>query len=183
MAQTERDQPAIRTLLADNAEEAISPLDLRDALASQMGYGGMLLTIAGAPQVMSGVDTNYSLVDVFNAIPAKSVDVNTAGTDVTLSPDYALTIGSTGFYYVTFFASFSSSQNNKLATFAPHINDGIGLVEVNRFVSTGADVGSLSMSSVVPYTATDVVDMRVKINAGTTNLTFLAAGISVFRIG
>ena len=183
MSQTERDQPAIRILLADNAAEAISPLDLRDALASQMGYGGMILSIAGAPAVMSTVGTGYSLVDVFNLVTSKSVDVNTDGTDITLSPTYAITIGATGIYRVDFFASFSSSQNNKLITFAPHVGGSIGLVEVDRWISTGTDTGSISMGGIIPYTAAAVIDMRVKIDVGTTNLTFLAAGLSVFRVG
>lgn len=184
MAQTERSNTDIIALLADNAAGAISPQDLRDAIASFMGYASMVLSVGGAPQVMNAVGTTPVLVDVFDVALTQSADVNVGGTAVTLSPDYRLTVNSTGVYSVHFFASFSSSANNKLVTFTPHVNGvASSLLEVDRFIATGSDTGVVAMQSIVPYTAGQYGDIRVNVDSGTANLTFLAAGMSIHRVG
>lgn len=182
MAQTERDQVSVRALLADQATGDISPQDIRDALASAMGYGGMLLSVGGAPAVMNGVGTSFVLMDECDTISAQSSDVNTGGVVVELSPNYRITMTAEGIYRIDFWASFSSSAGNKLVTFRPHVNGAPGLVEVDRDVAQN-DTGVAAFSGIIPYSAGDYVDMRVKIDSGTTNLTFLAAGLSCFRVG
>lgn len=183
MSQTEREQTEVRTLLADNETGLISPQDLRDALASHMGYAGLILTVAGAPAVMSSVSTTYALLDIFNLISAESVTVNTNGTNAVLSPTYSLTVGSTGIYRICFWASFSTVANNRLVTFRPHVNGSPGIVEVDRFLSTGSDTGVVSFEGIIPYTANDVIDMRVKLDTGTSDMSFLAAGFNIHRVG
>lgn len=183
MTQTEKSEAAIEALLIDNAVGAISPQDLRDAFASGMGYAGMILSIAGAPASMIGVGTSYSLVDVCSLVTSQSIDVNLLGSTATLSPTYSLTPGATGIYHVEFWASFSTSANNHLVTFAPHVNGSIGLVEVDRWIGTNTDTGVVSMGAIIPYTVADVIDMRVKVDSGSIDLTFLAAGFNFFRVG
>ena len=183
MAQTERDQVSVRSLLANNADGDISPTDLRDALASAMGYGGMILTIAGKPATISDVSTTPVLVDVFNLVSAQSSAVNTGGTAAELSPTYSLTVGPTGIYHIEFWASFSTSANNHLVAFTPFINDSIGIVAVDRWIGTNTDTGVVSFQGIIPYAAGDVIDMRVAVDSGTIDLTFLAAGFNIFRVG
>lgn len=183
MAQTERITSDINALLADNTTGAISPQDLRDAIASAFGgYGSLLLTIAGAGAIKSAVGQTPLAITEYNAAGPQSVSVNTTGTAVDAGAG-TITIGQTGFYYVSFFSSFSLSQNNRVIHFQPHINDVVGLVEVDRFVGTGTDIGVVAMGAVVPYTAADVVDVRVFIDTGTADITFEALGFSAFRVG
>lgn len=183
MSQTERSWADVQALITDNTVAAISPQDVRDAFASTQGFASMLLSVPGAPQTVFGVGTGYSLLDIFDVISGQSSAVNSNGSTAVLSPDYRITWGSTGFYFVSFFASFSSSDNNHLITFRPHVNGAPGLVEVDRFVGTGSDVGVVAFNGVIPYTAGDYVDMRVKIDSGTSDLEFLAAGFCGFRVG
>lgn len=183
MAQTERLTTDIQTLLADNSDGAISPQDMRDTVASALGgYCGMVLTIAGAGAVLSSVAQTPVKITEYNAKPAQSVDVNTAGTTGDIAAG-TLTIGADGYYFISFFSSFSLSQNNKTVHFQPFIDDVVGLVEVDRFVGTGTDVGVVAMNAVVSYTAGQVVDVRVFIDSGTANVTFEALGFSIFRVG
>jgi hypothetical protein len=183
MSQTERDQIAIRTLLADNAIGAISPQDLRDALASLMGYGGLVLSEAGAPSTLNSVGTAFKLIDVFNTISSQSSDVNAGGVVVTLSPTFGITLTAAGIYKLDFFASFSSSANNVLTSFASHVGGSAGLIQVDRFIGSGPDTAVTAMSQIAAFDAGDVLDCRVKIDAGTTNLTFLAVGFTAHRVG
>jgi hypothetical protein len=182
MAQTERDMASVFALLPDNVTSQISPQDVRDAFASTMGYGCLLLA-AGGNGTINGVGTGYTLVDIFDTIGAQSSDVNTSGVTATLAPDFRLTFGSTGFYRVSFFASFSSSANNILVTFREHKNGAPGPVEVDRSVRNVGDTGVVAFEDIEAESGGDYIDMRVKIDSGTTNLTFLASALSVHRVG
>lgn len=183
MPQTERQADAFFSLLANNTEGNISPQDLRDAFASMMGYGGMQLNIAAAPVTMNEVGDTYVLMDVFSEITGRSIDVNLFGTDVELAPDYKVIFNTVGLYFVSFHASFTSSANNKLITFRPHINGVPGNTEVDRFAATGMDAGSAGLSTILLADALDECDIRVKIDSGSSDLTFLSASCSVFRVG
>ena len=182
MAQTERPFSTIETLLADNATGAISPQDLRDAIASKMGYGGLLLSTSGAGATLNGVDTNPTLIDVFDTITAQSSDVNTAGVVGTLASTYSLTVGATGIYMVSFWASLSSSAIPRTLTFQLFIGGVVDVINLERYVSA-ADTGAVAFTQGCALTIGDVLDMRVFGNTGTTNLTFRGAGFSIHRIG
>jgi hypothetical protein len=183
MAQTERDMPAVFSQLPDNLTGQISPQDVRDAVASAMGYAGLLLTIAGAPDNIVSVSTTPILVDIFDQITAQSIDVNLSGSAAALSPTYDITFGADGVYQLQFFASFSLNLNNRLVKFTPHIDGSPGTVEVDRFVATGADTGVVAMNAIIPMTAGQKLDMRVNIDSGSATLTFLAAALNMFRVG
>ena len=183
MAQTERDNVVNRTNLADNTSGDISETDVRDALASMMGYGSMVLTVSGAPAVMNAVGTSFVLINVFDQIQAKSIDVNLLGTDVVLSPDWKITFNSNGFYQVNFYCSFSSSQNNRLYSFSAFKNGAAIQPEIDQIIGNGSDTQVVGGSGIAEFTAADFIDMRVKIDSGTANLTFLAAGFSAHRVG
>ncbi len=183
MAQTERDQAIIRSLLADNTSGNISPTDVRDAIASLMGYASLALTPAGTPAVMSAVGTSFELIDVYDQISSQSSDVNDAGSDADLSPDFRLVANADGFYKVDFSASVSSSQNNRLLTFRPHVNNAVALTDIQQFMSNGSDIQIISFSGIGEFDPGDQIDMRVLVDTGTTNLTFEAATFTMHRIG
>lgn len=182
MAQTERTCDELDLLLADNVLGAISPRDLRDALASLQGYGAMVLSYAGGPVTLTGVGTGFSLIDIYDTVSAQSVDRNINGVSATLATG-RLTIPVAGLYLMNFFASFTSSVNNIEVHFRPHVSGSPALIEADRKIGSGADVGSIAISNVVPFAAGDFADVRVKIDTGTTNLTFRAAGLSCHRVG
>lgn len=183
MAQTEREWTTIETLLANNTNRQISPTDHRDVMASAMGgYAALILTAAGSPATIVGVDTSYTLVDVFDQITAQSSAANTSGASATLSPTYTLTVGVTGIYRLDFWSSVSFTTPNRLVTFRPHVNGSPGLVQFERYVSS-SDTGSIAASTVLSFTAADVVDIRVKINSTSGDMSFSGAGLSISRVG
>lgn len=142
----------------------------------------MVLSVSGAPVTMNGVGTGYSLVNVFDTITADTMaDLPEDGVDAVLSPDYSLTLSAAGRYRIEFWASFSGSAGGALVTFRPHLNGSPGLVEVDRDIAAG-DTGSVSFSGIITYAAGDEIDVRVKVDTGTNNLTFLAAGLNIHRI-
>lgn len=181
MPQTERDMATIFGLLADNVTGDISPQDMRDAIASLMGYGGIFLTSGGSGTI-NGVGTGYALIDVFDTISAQSNTVNTGGVSAQLAPNYRLTVGSAGVYRIAFYASLSSSQANRLITIREHKNGNLDTLEVSRWVSA-SDTGAVAFEGIESLNANDVIDMRVRINTGTTNLTFTAAALTLHRVG
>lgn len=183
MAQTERDNVTNRTNLADNTSGDISEVDVRDSFASTMGYGGMVLTTSGAPALMPGLTSAYTLMNVFNSVRAQSTDVNTNGTTAVLSPDWRITYNSNGFYKLDFYASFNIGTNGILVTFAPFLNGSVDILDVQQFFATGPDTHTVALSFIESRTAGDFSDMRVKVDTGTVNSTFLAAGFSVHRVG
>ena len=145
-------------------------------------YGAMILSVSGAPGTMNGVDTNYTLVNIFDTVTAQSSDISADGVDVDVATNYSLTFNTPGFHFVHFWASFSASTGGALVTFRPHVNGNAGPIEVDRDVAAG-DTGVVAFSGIINYAEGDVVDIRVKVDAGTNNLTFLAAGFMGFRMG
>jgi hypothetical protein len=143
----------------------------------------MVLTAAGAPVVLSSVGTTLLLINVFDQIQSKSIDVNTAGTDVVLSPDWKITFNSNGFYQINFYCSFTSDQNNRLYTFSAVKNNSQIQPEVDQFLGSGSDTQVVAGMGIDSFVAGDFIDVRVKVNTGTANLTFLAAAFSAHRVG
>jgi hypothetical protein len=183
MADTEKTTSELQTLLANNASGAISPQDLRDFMASTMGgYASMILTIAGSPATPQGLTTSDQIITAYNAVSAQSSDLFTNGCSASAATG-KITIGQTGYYLVSFFTSSRVDDNNKVVHFTPYIDDAIGLVEVDRKFGTANDVGSIAMNAIVPYTAGAVVDIRVRVESGTTNITYEALGFHLHRVG
>jgi len=183
MAQTERDNITNRLNLADNIAGDISEEDVRDSLASTMGYGGMVLQTVGSPALMPGLTSAYTLIDIFDSITAQSVDVNTAGTSLVLSPDWRITFNSNGIYKIDFYASLNIGTNGILVTIAPFLNGSVDIVDVQEFFPVGPDTHSVAFSMIVSRTAGDFTDVRVKVDVGTVNSTFLAGSLSAHRVG
>lgn len=181
MAQTERSEAEVATLLADNTTNAISPQDIRDAIASQAGYGDLILSAGGSGDFSA--TTNLDLITIFDTIKVQSSDVNTNGVTGTLASTYRLTVGATGIYRVGFFASFTSSQNNRLVTFRYFKNGVAENLSVSRWVSTGTDTGSAGFEDMISLAANDYVDVRVSLDTGTATLTFVGIGLNIHRVG
>jgi hypothetical protein len=183
MAETERTLSDLQSILATNTSGDISPTDVRDLLASSLGgYASMILSIAGSPSAAMGLTTTDQVVTEYNLVTAQSVDNFTGGCSASAVTG-EITIGVTGLYHVAFWSSCRVDDNNKVVHFTPYINGSIGLVEVDRKFGTGGDVGSIAMSAIVPYTGGVTVDVRARVESGTTNITYEALGFYVKRVG
>lgn len=182
MADTERTVGSIQSLLADNVSGAISPQDLRDALATTLGgYASLILTISGAP-VVQGLTTSDQVITAYDMVGAQSSTNFTGGCSANATTG-VITVGQTGFYLVAFFTSSRVDANNKIVHFTPYINNSIGLVEVDRKFGTSNDVGVVAMNAIVPYTAGDDVDVRARVESTTTNITYEALAFHMHRVG
>ncbi len=184
MPQTERTLPELEALLADNVLKDIGAQDLRDAvLATALGgYAGLIHTLASGVGIIVGVDATPVVVDVYDLITARSAAVHTNGAEASLVSS-ALIPGVTGTYALTFGGAFTASQNNRKIIFRAFVN-GVGTdLETERFFSTGSNIASVSLGGLFQLTAADVIDVRVSATTGAPDLSFVSAGLSMFRVG
>lgn len=181
MAQTEKAWAVIEALLADNTSGDISPQDLRDALASAMGYGGISLSTGAAGATQAGVSGTPAVVDVFDT-KIESVDVNTAGVAADIVSTYSLTPGSTGIYMVSFWSSFSSSSVSRTVTFQMFRDGALDEINIDRYISA-SDTGVVAASCITSITAGEVLDMRASVSTATTTLTYEGLAFNVHRVG
>jgi len=183
MAQTERDSTTILGLLADNTSGEISPTDLRDAFASHMGYGCMILKSSSAPKTLTAVGTVFKLINstVYTDITCQSSDVNINGTTASLA-NGSFTLGVAGIYQVNFSGSFTASANNLVLTFSLFVDGIQGDIQVSRYISAGADTGVISLTGLLPFSAGKILDIRVKRAILTTSVIFQGASFYVHRV-
>jgi hypothetical protein len=180
MSQTELSYADLVAGLPDNVAQEISPSDVRNAFATALGgYASLIQGIS--PTSMLAV-LSARVVDVFDNIVAKSIDVNSAGSDASLSTN-ALTVGEDGIYFVNFFASFQTGNNNRTVLFQPFVNGfNTNLKILQRFGAV--DVQTTSFFGTFPLNKDDEIDIRVSIFAGgSTDLIYQSAGFSIFRVG
>ena len=84
-------------------------------------------------------------------------------------------------FLVTVVYSITSSVNNKITTFALQ-KDGTGSIaksEVRRKIGTGADVGAAALCSLVEMSTGSTLQVVVKLDATTTNLTVEKMNFSI----
>ena len=183
MAQTERTYTEILALLDDNTTGEISPQDHRDVVASILGgYAGLIQSLSGGPDPIAGVGATPVLIGVYDVVSSQSIDVNLQGAKAVLATGH-VEPGVLGIYKVTFFASFTLSLNNKRVTFRGFKNGIATDLDFETFVSTGADIGGVSLSHPFALAAGDKIDFRVSIDSGTATFTFTSCGLSIERTG
>lgn len=183
MSQTERDTAALQTLLADNVARDLSAQDIRDAIASALGgYAGLALTIPSSPITKVGVAQTPLIITEYDAVTVQSADANVDGS-VANATTGVVTTPADGIYQCSFYASFTSSVNNHLVHFQHFKNGSLGLIESQRFIRTGSDVGAVSMFNPFLFTAGDEHDVRIFVDAGSADITFQALGFNFFRVG
>jgi hypothetical protein len=68
-------------------------------------------------------------------------------------------------------------------TFRPFINDAVALTEVSKFHITGLQAQYIGFTGMISLDPADEVDMRVLIDAGTADLSFLGAALTMHRVG
>ncbi len=181
MSQTERTTTEINTALQNNVAGDISPEDMRDAIGSAMG-GYASVSLAGAPAALAAVAQTPLVITQYDTVQAQSVDENTDGAQANAGTGI-LTAGVAGVYAISFFASYSLNQNNRLTSFRAFLNGVGGSPEFERFVSNGADVGEIAATGIVVLAAGDTVEVRVSQDSGSADFTFSALGLNMHRVG
>lgn len=181
MSQTELSIPAMNTALQDNVANDISPSDLRNAMATALGgYAGLIQTVA--PTSMLAVTSTPTVINVWDAITAQSSDVNAAGAVASISTE-EITVGEDGVYFLNFFASVRTGNNNRTVQFQPGLNGTPASLKVLQRISTASDVQTCPFSGIFALLKDDDLDMRVSIIGGTTDVLFDGASFSIFRVG
>ncbi len=179
MAQTERDTSAILTALADNATGDISAEDLRDALVSlNGGYGAMIMTNAMTANL--AIDTNPTVLDVFDFVTARSADINTNGVDVELGTS-RIRVNATGTYRVDAFTSYMADTDCEII-FQPFVSGVAGNIE-GRLTAKAGEPRTDTANAILPLVAGSFVDVRIRTSVGACNLTYYGASFSVQRVG
>lgn len=174
MADTIRSRTELLALLADNTTGDISPQDLRDMLVSLMGvYGGIEAIDESTPQ--TGIGTS----------PVKVTGWTENETSVGVTPDFSagsLTILYDGVYIVSCQVSFSGTLNT---TFSFHL--AVDAVEqdegFHRKLGTGGDVGSSSVTAIIPMVAGNVITLQVEADGAGKQITPVDMQLITFRIG
>lgn len=181
MTQTELTTPEVNAALQDNTDGDISPEDVRDAVASALG-GYASMSLAGVPAVLAAVAQTPVVITQYDTVQAQSIDVNLKGAtadDVT----GLLTAGVDGIYAISFYASYSLNQNNRLTAFQAFLNGVGGDPEFERFVSNGADVGEVAATGMVVLSEGDTIEIRVSQDSGSADFTFGSLGLNMHRVG
>lgn len=166
MAQTQRTLDQIYALLADNTTGAISPQDLRDAVAT--------LSPGGADMyVVTPVETSIAAVNTWS--PDASVYTFGFGVHWSMPTNGRMTYNgaSQRACYLHAALSFTAAANNKLVEVGFLHNGAIvASSAITRRVGTGADVGAMSIVAIDPVVvAGDYFQVAVRNLTDNTNIT------------
>lgn len=182
MTQTEVTTAAMNLALQDNDAKDISPSDLRNAMASALGgYASLILSVG--PATMFAVTATPIAISIWDTLVAQSIDVNAAGSTASLATEL-ITVGEAGIYFVNFFASFTTGNNNKTVQFQPFVNAGATPIKVLQRLGTASDVQNATFMGTFILAKDDEIDMRVAVVAGAPDdVIFQSSSFSIFRVG
>lgn len=126
---------------------------------TNVGYGGVVANYAD--HRITGVDASYVLVDGYDhELPSRYVTSNATGGKVTLHKG--------GDWLVAVQSSFSGVANTEYH-FAVFLDGTETILETDRKLGTGGDVGSCSIVGILSVTSGQVVDVRGKTLSGSGN--------------
>lgn len=171
MADTERSKAALLTLLASNAQGAITAQELRDLLVSVLGgYASIHVIDGAAPQAVS-------------ATPSKLACFAANGPSAGATPDHTadqITVGVSGDYWVEFSASFNGDAESYVARLRKNaVAEGTLACESKLAAS---DKQHFHFAGVVALLQGDVLTVYAEAG-GAANLTVKHATLAVKRIG
>lgn len=181
MADTARSTSDLLALLADNTTGDISPQDVRDVLASFVDYASLELSAVGGPVVMSAVGTTPTVVNVADTATDAS-GIVTGGLTASLATE-KLTVGTTGVYLWGFDASFTLATANKLVTLTPFVDGAAGSVTVDKQVTNTGDTVAVSFTGIITRAAAEELDVRISVDTGTSDISFVGWSLWTIRIG
>ncbi len=172
MAETQRSIATLQTLLANNTVGAISPTDLRDLMETLVaGHGEMYVTTPAATTI---TDTGV-FVDTAGTFAltgsVKNWDMDTNGQLRYIgAADRRVHIAAS--------VSMVSASNNQVIHMRVAKN-GTSLVssQSQRKISTGSDIGSISMHVMTGMSTNDYLTIQVRNTSSTTTVTTTNANL------
>lgn len=174
MADTQRTLTAIKALLADNTAGDISPQDLRDVVETfTPPYGSYYLS--------SAAETSVSIAGTYVKVAGTTAANNLR--DFTHSSGRLTYTGTVAqHFHLASTISFTAAGNNKLIAFKLAKNGTVVDGSYTpRFVSTGADVGSLALHWDEMLDPNDYLEIWGTNETDTTN--FTAQALYLFALG
>jgi len=168
MVETQRSITALYAVLPDNTSGNISPEDVRDIVETLRHGHGEISTNASA-------ETSIAVAGTY----VKAAGTSTLSPDAhnwTMPQDGRLTYGGTAdrVVHLALTVSFTAASNNENIRMRIAKNGTtVARSEVQRFVGTGADVGSTALHHFDNVTPTDYFELWVTNMTDTTNLTVL----------
>lgn len=165
MVDTPRTIAALQTLLPDNTTRAISPQDARDMLVSvQIKYGEIFISTSAATSITNTTDF-FEVAGTYTLGQNELFDMNTNGQlRYTGTPSIEVFVFGT--------LSLTVAGNNQLIHIQLQKNEAsIGGADADSFISTGADVGVVSIVGVTGMDTNDHVEIAVRNETSTANIT------------
>lgn len=173
MADTIRTVAQIEALLADNATGAISAQDVRDAFKTWRSTAAQTYVITPVETTISTVDTFVKAAGTFGISPA-----TTGNFSIVANNQIINNAGVSRRVLVTASVTMTMASNNKIARVAFAKNGTVDSgTEQQRYVSTGADVGALSLQAVIDMANADYVEIWVANGTDNTNMTLEKANL------
>jgi hypothetical protein len=173
MAETERTWTALQALLADNTVEAISPMDLRDAIVSCLGgYASVYVDANVTAQAF--IATPVKLAIFTDAGPARGASGSPAADNIT--------VGVAGTYLVQLhlggcLATIGSVYDVQV------FQNGVAVPGLcGRLALDNAQEKAITLSGIVVLLAGGIIDARLSC-APASSATVRNAHLSVKRIG
>ena len=178
MVQTQRSITALYAVLPDNTSGNISPEDVRDIVETLRHGHGEISTNASA-------ETSIAVAGTY----VKAAGTTTLSPDAhnwTMPADNRLTYSGTAnrVVHLALTVSFTAAGNNKNIRMRIAKNGAtVARSEVQRFVATGADVGSTALHHFDNVAPTDFFELFVTNMTDTTNLTVLQFNMFIMDMG
>lgn len=172
MVDTPRLVTDLQALLADNTIGAISPQDLRDMLVSLVvPYGSLYFTTPAPTTPEAGVQIKAL---------GTTTAVNLSGFDMPANNRLRYTGPVTRHAHIACSLSLTMAGNNEIAglsIFHFDASAGSGAVldhsHVERFISTGADIGSTALHADVMMDTNDYIELWVENHSNTSAITIV----------
>ena len=171
MAETERTWTALQALLADNTAEAISPMDLRDAIISCLGgYASLYVNDSVTTQAIVAAPAKVTCWTGVGAQRGAAADPATDRIVVGVSGDYMLTLTS----------SLKANIGTDLVLYL--YKNGLAVTGAKSRVRADTTELMCSLALAVTLAAGDIIEMYASC-APNANVTFVDAHLSLKRIG
>ncbi len=176
MADTSKTFDELITDFANNTSGAISEQDQRNLVESIFQYGGMRMLISDTPSGQS-IGTSFIKLSQFteNALFSNFI-APAASTDT-------ITITKGGVFATLISLNFSGSNNSTWEGSMFKDNTDTNTLQFKHKLSTGGDVGTVSVLDFNVFTDGEAIDYRLKADAAAKTFTLEAGTFFLMRIG
>jgi hypothetical protein len=179
MADTQQTITALKTLLADNTTQQISPQDVRDIVETvRAGYAALYVSAA--------VESSIGVAGTFvKAAGTTTLVTDPAAVNWSMPANNRLRYDGTADRVVQVVCSISmqaAAANVDLSWRLAKNGTTIAATEITRKVSTGGDNGAAAVSGLVEVTNGDYVELWIANETSTANATVTKMYMSVMDV-